>query len=168
MDSIKKYSNRKCVLYSINYTPDFLFKTQYETDQFIFRRIDMEPGPLDNRGRDSRIMNSKPIILMDAIKAFPGKKFVHIDTDIYLTSNSDNITKYFDRLENYPLMNSHIHDVMYLSGVRPDEEWTSSLHVLLNAMEENNSPVFPRRKCNVIVFDEGSYWFFEEQMKLYS
>lgn len=167
IDSIKKYSNRKCVLYSINYTPNFLFRTQFESDQFIFRRINMEPGPLDNRGRDSRIMNSKPLILMDAIKSFPRKKFVHIDTDIYLTSNSDDITRYFNRLENYPLINSHIHDVMYISGIRKDEEWTSPLHVLLESMGEDKTPVFPRRKCNVILFDERSYWFFEEQMFLY-
>jgi hypothetical protein len=168
MDSLKKFSNRKCVFYSINYSPSFMYKTQTESDQFIFRRIDMEPGPLDSRGRDSRIMNSKPLVLMDAIKSFPGKKFVHIDTDIYLTSNSDDISKYFDRIENYPLINSHVHDVMYISGVNPDEEWTSPLHVLLNAMGEEKGDIFPRRKCNVIAFDERSYWFFEEQMSLYN
>jgi hypothetical protein len=168
MDSLKKFSNRKCVFYSINYSPSFMYKTQFESDQFIFRRIDMEPGPLDSRGRDSRIMNSKPLILMDAIKSFPGKKFVHIDTDIYLTTNSDDISKYFDRLENYPLINSHVHDVMYISGINPNEEWTSPLHVLLNAMGEEKEAIFPRRKCNVIVFDERSYWFFEEQMALYN
>jgi len=167
IDSIKKYSNRKCVFYSINYIPSFSYQIQMETDQFIFRRIDMDPGQLDQRGRDTKIMNSKPLILMDAILSFPGKKFVHIDTDIYLTPNADDITKFFERLENYPLMNSHIHDVIYTSGIRPEEEWTSSLHVLLDAMEEKNNPIFPRRKCNVILFDDRSYWFFREQMELY-
>jgi hypothetical protein len=167
MNSLKIYSNRKCVFYSINYTPNFLFKTQLESDQFIFRRIDMDPGSLDNRGRDQTVLCSKPVILMDAIDSFPGKKFVHIDTDIYLTSNSDDIVKYFDRIENYPLMNSHIHDVMYISGVIPGEEWTSTLHILLNEMGENSPPVFPRRKCNIILFDERSRWFFQEQMDLY-
>lgn len=167
MNSLKKYSNRKCILYSINYTPSFIYKTQYMSEQFIFRRIDLEPGNLDNRGRDITIMNSKPVILMDAIKSFPNKKFVHIDTDIYLTTNADDIVKYFDRLENYPLINSHIHDVMYISGISPNEEWSSPLHILLDAMEEKNEPVLPRRKCNIIVFDIKSYWFFEEQMVLY-
>lgn len=167
MNSIKKYSNRKCVLYSINYTPSFIYKTQYMSEQFIFRRIDLEPGKLDNRGRDSRIMSSKPVILMDAIKSFPDKKFVHIDTDVYLTANADEIVKYFDRLENYPLINSHIHDVMYISGISPEEEWSSPLHILLDAMGEKNEPIYPRRKCNVIVFDAESYWFFEEQMEVY-
>jgi hypothetical protein len=29
------------------------------------------------------------------------------------------------------------------------------------------TPVYPRRKCNVIVFNKNCDWFFEEQMKLY-
>ncbi len=167
MDSIKKYSNRKCVLYSINYNPSFLFKTQLESEQFIFRRIDMEPGPFDDRGRDSRIMNSKPMILMDAIKSFPNKKFVHIDTDIYLTTNADNISKYFKELDNYPLINSHIHDTVWLRNIVPNEDWSSPIHILLSQIDGKVEPVYPRRKCNVIVFDEKSYWFFQEQMKLY-
>lgn len=167
MDSIKKYSNRKCLLYSINYTPTFLYKTQFESDQFIFKRIDMETNKIDNRGRDVTILNSKPVILMDAINSFPNKKFVHIDTDVYLTTNSDNITSYFDMLDNYPLMNLYIHDVMYLSGLRENEEWTSSLHILLETLGEKKPPIFPRRKCNFILFDSKSYWFLDEQMKIY-
>lgn len=167
MDSIKKYSNRKCVLYSINYTPSFLFKTQYESEQFIFRRIDITPGNIDSRGRDHKILSSKPIILMNAIDSFPNKKFVHIDTDIYLTANADDITKFFERLENYPLINSHIHDVMYVSNVIPEEKWTSPLHILINEMGIKNELILPRRKCNIIVFDENCRWFFKEQMEVY-
>lgn len=168
IESIKKYSNRKCVLYSINYTPKFIYKLQTESNQFIFRRIDIPSGDKDTRGRDTNILSSKPIILMDAIENFPNRKFVHIDTDIYLTTNSDTIPKYFKYLSNYPLMNSHIHDVMYVSNVNPNEEWTSPLHILLEEMGETNTIVYPRKKCNVIVFDEKCKWFLEEQMYLYN
>jgi hypothetical protein len=112
-------------------------------------------------------MTSKPKILLDAIKTFPGKKFVHIDTDIYLTTNSDSISKYFETLEDYPLANSHVHDVIFVRNVAPEEEWTSSLHVLLKEEKIEKDPIFPRRKCNIILFDERSKWFFEEQMFLY-
>lgn len=168
MNSIMKYSSRKCVLYSINYTPNFLFQTQFVSDQFIFRRIDIETGTKDVRGRDSSILNSKPIILSDAIKNFPNKKFVHIDTDIHFTTNSDDITKFFGDLENYPLVNTHIHDVMLLSGLRDNEEWSSSLHILLETIGETKQPVFPRRKCNIMLFDYRSFWFFEEHIKIYN
>lgn len=167
MDSIKKYSNRKCILYTINYTSQMMYKNQLESDQFIFRRIDIPEGPKDSRGRDTRIMNSKPEILIDAINTFPNYKFVHIDTDISFTTNSDDITKYIEDLENYPLANSHVHDVIYINNIVPNEEWSSSLHILLNEEKIEAEPIFPRRKCNVILFDERSLWFFQEQMQIY-
>lgn len=168
IESLKKYSNRKCLLYMINYESKLLYKTQYSSDQFIFKRIDFEPGIIDYAGRDVTIMNSKPLILLDAIKSYPNKKFVHIDTDIYLTVNADSITKYFNSLTNYPLINSHIHEVVWLRNIVPGEEWSSPIHILLNQLGENIFPIFPRRKCNVIVFDEKCSWFFEEQMEIYN
>jgi len=167
MRSIKKYSNRRCILYSINYFPKIAFESQYFSDQFIFKEIRIPKGTLDFRGRDLSILTSKPLILLDAIKTFPEKKFVHIDTDIYLTTNSDSISKYIEKLENYPLANSHVHDVIYVSGVIPGEEWTSSLHILLKEEKIGRDPIFPRRKCNIILFDSRSEWFFKEQMYLY-
>jgi hypothetical protein len=167
LESIKKYSNRKCILYSINYFPKIAFELQYNSDQFLFKRIDIPKGNIDYRGRDFNILTSKPLILLDVINSFPGKKFVHIDMDIYLTTNSDNIVKYFNYLDEYPLANSHVHDVIYTSNVIPGEEWTSTLHVLLREEKITNDPIFPRRKCNIIVFDERSKWFFQEQMSLY-
>ena len=167
IESIRKYSNRKCLLYSINYFPKMAQDFESCSDQFIFKRIEIPKGKTDERGRDFNILTSKPLILMDAIDSFPEKKFVHIDTDIYLTTNSDSIVKYFDRLDNYPMANSHVHDVIYMNNVIPGEEWTSTLHILLREEEITKNPVFPRRKCNVIIFDERSRWFFKEQMDLY-
>jgi len=168
IDSIKKYSNRRCVLYTINYSSQLSYKIPYNSEQFIFRRIEIEEGKKDLFGRDSSIMNSKPLILLDAIKNFPNKKFVHIDTDVYLTVNADSITKFFDKITKYPLINSHIHDTVWLKNIVPNEEWSSPIHILLNAMEIKNEPVRPRKKCNVIVFDERCSWFFEEQMEVYN
>jgi hypothetical protein len=167
VESIKKYSNRKCIFYTINYDPDFAFKFQFESDQFIFRRIDIPLGKLDHAGRSSEIMNSKPLILKNVIDNFGCENFVHIDTDIYLTVNADSITKYFDQIENYPLINSHIHDTVYLRNIIPNEEWSDPVPILLKEMGILETPVYPRRKCNVIVFNKNCDWFFEEQMKLY-
>jgi len=167
IDSIKKYSSRKCVFYTINYEPDFAFKTQFESDQFIFRRIDIPLGKIDHAGRSSEIMNSKPLILKDAIDNFQFENFVHIDTDIYLTVNADDISKYFSQVENYPLINSHIHDTVWLRNIVPNEEWSDPVPILLKEMDITNSVVYPRRKCNIIVFNKNCKWFFEEQMNLY-
>lgn len=167
VDSIKKYSNRKCIFYTINYDPDFAFKLQFQSSQFIFRRIDIPLGKLDHFGRSSEIMNSKPLILKDAIDHFDVDNFVHIDTDIYLTINADSIKKYFDQIENYPLINSHIHDTVYLTNIVPNEEQSDPVPILLKEMGITKTAVYPRRKCNIIIFNKNCRWFFEEQMKLY-
>jgi hypothetical protein len=165
LESIKKYSNRKCIIYSINHDYS-LFKNDLSNEQFIVRRIDIPEGDKDVRGRDNNIISSKPSINVDLINSFPDKKFVCIDSDIYFTVNSDNIKRYFNELENYPLINSHIHDVFYLSNIIEGEEWTSSLHVLKNEMGVTTE-IFPRRKTNVMIFDSNSEWFFKEQMEIY-
>jgi len=167
LKSIYNYSNRKCIVYTINYDSELKYEYQYISDQFIFIRLDIEPGKPDTKGRDSAIMNSKPFILSNALDRFPNKKFVHIDTDISLTTNSDKICQYFDQLEDYPLINSHIHDVIYFYGFAEDGGLTSSLHILLEAIGVDTNVPLPRRKCNIIVFDENSRWFFSEQMELY-
>jgi len=165
IESIKKYSNRKCIIYSINYDYS-LSKYDLSRDQFIVRRIDIAEGDKDSRGRDNNIISSKPLINLDVIKSFPNKKYVCIDSDIYFTVNSDSIKKYFNNLENYPLINSHIHDVFYVSNIVEGEEWSSPLGILKNSMEIAGE-IFPRRKTNVMIFDERSKWFFEEQMEIY-
>lgn len=167
LKSIHNYSNRKCIVYTINYDSELKYECQYISDQFIFIRLDIEPGKPDTKGRDSAIMNSKPFILSNALDRFPNQKFIHIDTDISLTTNSDKICQYFDQLENYPLINSHIHDVIYFYGFAKDGGLTSSLHILLEAIGVENNIPLPRRKCNIIVFDKNSRWFFSEQMELY-
>lgn len=165
-DSMKKYSNRKCIVYSINYDylPDF---NLINSEQFIFRRIDIIEGDKDYMGRDINIITSKPKINLDALDYSPNSKFVSIDVDSYLTSNSDEIKKYFNHLENYPLFNSHVWDVVNLKNIVHGQEWSSPLHILADEMGVNVE-VFPRRKTNVAVFDVQSKWFFEEQMNIYS
>lgn len=167
IESIKKYSNRRCIFYTINYDSNLVFKTQFESDQFIFRRIDIPFGKIDSNGRSSQIMNSKPLILKDAIDNFNFENYVHIDTDIYLTVNADDISKYFSQVENYPLINSHIHDTVWLRNIVPNEEWSDPVPILLKEMGITGPAVYPRRKCNIIVFNKNCRWFFEEQMTLY-
>jgi hypothetical protein len=165
IESISKYSNRKCILYSVNF--DYLLPDEFtHSDQFIIKRIEIEDGDLDFRGRDVGILSSKPKILFDAIDTFPKDKFVYIDADCYITVNADGINKYFKDLENYPLINSHIHDRIFMSNIVEGEEWSSTVDILAKKIGIEIC-IFPRRKTNLIVFDGSSKWFFEEQMELY-
>ena len=163
INSIKKYSNRKCLLYTINYDSNLKHKLN---DQFIFTRLDLERGKIEKNGRDITVLCSKPIVLSDSIDFIPEGKFIYIDTDIYLTNTADNLNKYFDSLEDYPLLNSHIHDKIIANDVYETGEWVSPIDILSKATEIPVE-IFPRRKANVIIYDKKSKWFFEEQMELY-
>lgn len=162
VESIQKYSNRRCLLYTINYTSELTNKLD---EQFIVRRLDLPKGEVSSDGRDITVLCSKPVILSDAVDYMKESKFIYIDTDVYLTVISDKLGEFLDGIENYPLINSHIHDKLYANDIRPNE-WVSTIDIL---SEATNIPVkvFPRRKCNVILFDKNSKWFFEEQMQIY-
>jgi hypothetical protein len=163
-ESLKKYSNRKCLIYTINF--DFELPKEFLiSNQFILRRIDIPKGDTDFIGRDENIMSSKPIITIDAINYLPNKNFIYVDCDIYLTVNCDEIVSYTKELENYPLFNSHIHDRLYASNII-EGQWVSTIDIL---SEATGIPVtvFPRRKANLMIFNQDSKWFFEEQMSLY-
>lgn len=163
IDSIKRFSNRKCILYTINYTSDLAFKL---TDQFIIRRLDVELGELNSKGKYDNVLSLKPSILSDVTEFIPNSKFVYVDTDIALTVNADTITRYFDQLENFPLINSHTHDLITVQGIVDDEDWSSPINIL---GEATGVPihVYPRRKTNVIVFNNECKWFFDEQVELF-
>ena len=165
MDSINKYSNRKCIIYSINF--DYNIPNKFLTsDQFIFKRIDIESGKKDSRGRDENIISCKPKLMVDVINFLPNKKFIFIDSDVYLTTASDDFASYFNQLENYPLINQHTHDRLYLCNIIEGENWTSTVDILAEAANVEVN-VFPRRKTNVMLFDKNSEWFFKEQLQMY-
>jgi len=164
INSIEKFSNRKCILYTINYNSDLAFKL---SDQFIFRRLDIEPGDLDNKGRDINVLNLKPIIHADVVDFISNTKFIHVDTDIHLMVNADSVIKYFNQLEDFPLINSHTHDRIAVKGIVPGEEWSSPLNILADATGDSVH-VFPRRKCNFSIFDKKSKWFFQDQVNLFN
>jgi len=164
INSIEQFSNRKCILYTINYTSDLAFKL---SDQFIVRRLDVELGELNVKGKYDNVLSLKPSILKDVIEYFPENKFVYVDTDISLTINADSITKYFDHLEGFPLINSHTHDRIVVRNLIEGEEWSSPLNILADATGDPVH-VYPRRKTNVIVFDKTCKWFFEEQIDLFN
>jgi len=165
MDSISKYSNRKCIIYSINF--DYNIPNKFLTsDQFIFKRIDIESGKKDSRGRDENIISCKPRLMVDVINFLPDKKFIFIDSDVYLTTASDDFASYFSELENYPLINQHAHDKLYLCNIIEGEDWTSTVDILAEAANVEVT-VFPRRKTNVMLFDKNSEWFFKEQLQMY-
>jgi hypothetical protein len=165
LESLQKYSVRRCIIYTINF--DYNLPDKFLTSQqFVIRKINIEEGKKDLRGRDENIISCKPKLMIDVVDTYPEKKFIFIDSDVYITASADDISKNFDSLENYPLINSHTHDKLYLCGLVEGEEWTSTVDILASKMGVEIT-VFPRRKTNVILFDKNSKWFFQEQLEMY-
>lgn len=162
IQTIEKFSSRKCILFSVNYEPDFKHSL---SEQFIVRRIDLPQGKKDSKGRDYNFLVCKPLVDIECIKIFSNGKFVHIDTDVLLTLNSDNVINHLPKLENYPLYNSHTHDELIIpTGI--NDQWVNPIRILA---DQTGDPirVYPRRKTNIYLFDKRSKWFFEEQMCIF-
>lgn len=162
INTIEKFSNRKCILFSVNYTPDFKHNL---SEQFIIRRIDIPVGKIDSKGRNYNYLVCKPLVDLECLKILPNSNFVHIDTDVLLTITCDDIIKNLKNLENYPLFNSHTHDELIVpTGVK--DVWVNPIRILA---EKTGDPirVYPRRKTNIYIFDKRSKWFFEEQMNIF-
>lgn len=164
LDSLRKYSNRKLIAYTINYDVSREFLEKWENDQFVFIRYDIEEGHKDEEGRDFNIMSLKPKICLESLKNSEGCKFVYLDTDVYATVNIDSVSKFFDELDNYPLYNSHIHDYILASNEKTNWQWKNSIGELLEEFNIKENPVLPRRKCNFFIYDNKSEWFFNEQV----
>lgn len=167
LESLRKYSNRKLIAYTINYNITDEFLEKWGDEQFIFIRYDIEKGIKDDIGRDFNIMTLKPKICLESLKNYEGCKFVYLDTDVYVTVNIDNVRYYFESLEDYPLFNSHIHDSIMVSNERTGWEWKNSLTPLLQELEIEDNPIFPRKKANFFIFDKNSEWFFQEQVEIF-
>lgn len=167
LDSLRKYSNRKLIAYTINYDVSQEFLDKWGGDQFIFIRYDIEEGHKDERGRDFNILSLKPKICLNTLKKYKDCKFVYLDTDVYATVNIDNVRYYFESLEDYPLFNSHIHDSIMVSNERTGWEWKNPMDLLLQELNIENNPVLPRKKANFFIFDKNSEWFIQEQVEIF-
>lgn len=167
LESVRKYSSRKILVYTINYEFNFDKYINYNQPQFEFIKYNILEGDKDERGRDFNIMSLKPELCSNAIKQFPNQKFIYIDTDIHFTTNSDNLSNYLPKIQNYPLFNSHIHDVIFVSGVLESEDWSDTVQLIMDELHINQTRLFPRRKANVICFDRNCDWFFTEQIRLF-
>lgn len=109
---------------------------------------------------------SKMDACLAAIDNTDYKNFIWIDTDAISTKYIDNIDKYFDRIKNYPLISSHLHDYFLMTdhhhpnGVIP-------LEFLMNYFKEKFIPHKPWLHACLFIFNKECKWFFEETKRLY-
>ena len=167
LQSIDKFSNRKVIVFTINYSFDHTKNTFYNSSQYEFFRYDIEEGDKDIRGRDFNVISSKPKICSKVIEIYPNQKFIYIDTDIHFTTTTDDLGIFLSDIKKCPIFNSHIHDIIYVSNIIQDEMWSDTVGLIMRELGINEPRIFPRRKTNIIFFDRESNWFFIEQMNIF-
>ena len=161
--TISMFSNRKCIIYSLNYDLDVTKDLELNKEQFIsvpFYIFKDEMQDID------LLRNIKPFCLKDSCERYPNTNFVYIDTDCFLTATADHIAEYVSKLSNHPLMNIHLHGTIFHVNYLGSGQNIHSLQVLSDAL---NIPitVYPRRKANVIVYNSNHHNFFSEAVELY-
>jgi hypothetical protein len=164
LESIYKFSCRKCIVYTVNYTS---MSSYQKNEQFIFRRIDIDIDTNNHENKFILINNYKPNILLDSLNYMANSNFIYIDADSYINVNADNLRNYIKYITNYPLYNSHVHDWLLANDVTPDREWINPLQILSDVCKIN-IVIFPRRKANLMIFNINCKWFFEEQIQVYT
>ncbi len=161
LNSVRMFSNRKIIIYSIDYKVDVVKDLGLDEDQFISIQFDF-----DAKDNVDLIKNIKSYILKDSCQRFNDKKFVYIDSDLFLTVNCDSVIKYFKSLENYPLLNLNLYDYILVNNYKNSGKTISPIEILGKKINVENY-LFPRRKANMIVYDNKSLWFFNEAIELY-
>lgn len=172
MRSVKAYSNRKLIIYTINF--DWTLPAEFQASgQFEARRFNIERGTLGAGGRDNNVLSCKPVVMLDSIKAadWAGNRtqpFVYVDSDISLIASADQVVnQHIRNLTFHPLINSHVHDTMYYSNPSIGVSMLDTIELLLSEMQCDVEKIRPRRKANVVLYDWRSAWFFQEQLDVY-
>ena len=161
--TISLFSNRKCIIYSLNYDLDVTKDLELNKEQFIsvpFYIFENDEQDID------LLRNIKPFCLKDSCERYPNTNFVYIDTDCFLTATADHVTNYISKLQNHPLINLNLYDSIYHTNFFGDGKPLHGLQVLSDAL---NIPitVYPRRKANVMVYNSNHHNFFSEAIDLY-
>lgn len=161
LKSVELFSNRKMIIYSLDYEPDVVKDLQLDPDQFKVIRYDLkEKDDIDF------IKNIKSYILRDSCQKFKNQKFVYIDSDLFLTVNCDSVLKYFNEFANYPLLNLNVYDTIFITNYKNTGQTISSLSILGDVLDIKNH-LYPRRKANFIVYGDSCLWFFNEMIDIY-
>lgn len=161
--TISMFSNRKCIIYSLNYNLDVTTDLELNKEQFISVPFYIFEG--ENQDIDL-LRNIKPFCLKDSCERYPNSNFVYIDTDCFLTVTADYVANYVSKLKNHPLINLNLYDSIFHTNFFGDGQPLHGLQVLSDAL---NIPItiYPRRKANVVVYNSSHHNFFSEAVDMY-
>jgi len=163
LNTISLFSNRKCIIYSLNYDLDVAKDLELNKEQFISVPFYIFK---DDEQDINLLRNIKPFCLKDSCERYPNTNFVYIDTDCFLTVTADDVVNYIPKLKNHPLINLNLYDSVFHTNFLGDGKVLHGLQVLSDALSIPIT-VYPRRKANVIVYNSNHHDFFSEAIELY-
>ena len=112
----------------------------------------------------------KQRVCMQAIEDYPGyDAFIWIDGDSIVNDNVDNITKYVDKVLNYPLCDRHVFNQYYTffnkELERKKRRTFFNEHLIKEFEIERNNPILAHA-C-FFLFNKECKWFFKEVISTY-
>lgn len=154
--SLNKYSNIPIVVYGFNCDVPFQYPNM------IKRRIDSDREK-KFPDRDTRLYYLKIDASLDCLKNDDTKTYIWIDGDCIVTPNIDSITKYQNKIENYPLCMRYKHENLMHRRSTPMGEYRERGHgdelgLLFGVKRNNNFTV----ATGLYMFDIRSKWFFDD------
>lgn len=150
-DSIDEFSKHSIVVYGINQSLDISSKK-------VFNKIVQGPEV------KPQLWYMKQNICLQALLDFPDvNNFIWLDGDIVIRSNFDDLDKEFERLTNYPVINSHYLNQYYiLSEDKIKNYFNQYLIETFGIQRVGKTLGF----ANLFLFNHRCHWFFEELLDL--
>lgn len=156
--SVELFSQYKIVVYGVNEQP------QFNSSHCINKQINLI------QTKDSDKWYFKQHICLKALKDFYNHtRFVWIDGDSIVNNNIDNVSNYFNDLENYPIPDVHHLKEYYFFDINDrGERYNETVYNELLMKEFNikrNSDILSH--ASFFIFNRKCNWFFKEIVDIY-
>jgi hypothetical protein len=155
--SMLRFSQYKIIVYGINCDIPFDYSNMIKArvDQpFTSKIIACNGAPLD-------LMMAKITVLRDVVEKYSYSDYVYIDSDSIATQHIDGILKYTAKVDNYPLINSHLFDWIILNNQYINRS-VAGLPLSEELKVSRGEGCCPWLHANLMVFNQKCKWFFDQ------
>ena len=156
--SMELFSKYKIAIYGVNVQPTFI------SPNCINKQINL------TQIKDSDKWYFKQRICLKALEDFPDySRFVWIDGDSVANFNIDNISEYFNNLENYPIPDvHHLKEYYFFDFNKKGERCNETTYNQLLCQEFGiNRNLETLAHASLFIFNKKCDWFFKEIINIY-
>lgn len=150
--SILKFSKRKILLYGIN------CEIPFDYPNLIKKRIDL----VSHSKYDKWYW--KQYICIDSLNQL-FEYYVWIDADVIVNYNIDNIEKYFNQIENYPISDIHVQEEFFFEN--KDGSTQLFNEKLIKYYNNTVKKSLPYSHVCFYIYNKKCKWWFDEILNMY-